>query len=326
MAALSEINFAETLTQSLEDYLATLPQKPLYEPVSYILSLGGKRIRPQLTLMSAKAFGGKVEEAMPLALAVEMFHNFSLVHDDIMDNAPLRRGKTTVHEKWNSNTAILSGDAMLILVYDLVLKAPHSITADAIEIVNRVSLEVCEGQMDDMEFEQRNNVSIEEYVEMIRQKTAVLLGGALELGALVAGADKKQQEDIRNFGIHLGIAFQLKDDLLDSFGESAAVGKQIGGDILANKKTYLYLKALEKANDIQKKELLKWFNTGSENAAEKIKSVKEIFLNLGIDTSTQEQVDYYSKLAISNLLACNLPDEHNAIFLQLTENLLNRTY
>jgi geranylgeranyl diphosphate synthase type II len=323
------MNFSSPLSQLLEDslknYIDTLPKKSLYEPANYILNLGGKRIRPQLTLFAAKAFGGEVQKAIPLALAVEVFHNFSLVHDDIMDKAPLRRGKQTVHTKWNDNTAILSGDAMLVLVYQLINQTNATVAFEANKIFNQVALEVCEGQMSDMEFEQTENVLLSDYTDMIRQKTAVLLGGALQLGAISAGASPEKQKAVYNFGVNLGIAFQLKDDLLDAFGNSAQVGKQIGGDILSNKKTFLYLKALEIANDAQKSALKHWFSLEDyKNPNEKIEAVKNIFLALNIQQLTQHKVDEYSNDAIKNLDLCGFAQEDKKIFQDLTNYLLNR--
>ena len=219
--------------------------RELYDPITYILSLGGKRIRPVMLLMAADMFGGNPETAMPAALGLEIFHNFSLVHDDIMDRAPLRRGKPTVHEKWNANSAILSGDTMLVKAYEQFLRLPEPLIRPALGIFNLTATGVCEGQQMDMNFEERNDVTIDEYLEMIRFKTAVLIGAAFRLGSLVAGASETNQQQLFEFGIHTGLLFQLRDDLLDTYGDAAIFGKKQYGDILTNKKTFLYLKALE---------------------------------------------------------------------------------
>src|ERR1700761_9383330 len=229
------------------------PEYPaaLYEPISYILSIGGKRMRPALLLMACDLFGGDVDDALAPALAIEVFHNFTLMHDDIMDNAPLRRGRTTVHERWNKNVAILSGDVMLIEGYKLMMQVKDHLLRQILDIFNNTAVDVCEGQQIDMEFEQRNDVTIKEYINMIRLKTAVVLGGALKIGALLGGASTKDANLLADFGVNLGLAFQLQDDILDVYGNPEKFGKQVGGDIIANKKTYLLLKALELADETQ---------------------------------------------------------------------------
>ena len=229
----------------LKDYNTERDPKNLYEPVQYILNLGGKRLRPILTLMTADCFGGDVNKALDAALAVEVFHNFSLIHDDIMDDAPLRRGQQTVHEKWDLNTGILSGDAMLIMAYQLFENYPPETFQNLLTLFSKTALEVCEGQQYDIDFETRNAVSIAEYLKMIEYKTAVLVAAAMKMGAIIAGASDEDQNRCYEFGKNLGIAFQLQDDYLDAFGNPETFGKQVGGDIIENKKTYLYLKALE---------------------------------------------------------------------------------
>src|SRR3978361_2125846 len=240
----------------IEQALAELevPQYPaeLYEPIKYILSLGGKRMRPALLLMACDLFGGDVKKAISAALAIEVFHNFTLMHDDIMDNAPLRRGKTTVHERWNNNVGILSGDVMLIEGYKLMMQVDQPLLRPILNIFNETAVGVCEGQQLDMEFETRNNVGIDEYITMIRLKTAVVLGGALKIGALIGGASTADATLMHTFGEQLGIAFQWQDDILDVYGDPEKCGKQVGGDIISNKKTYLLLKALESAGHSQK--------------------------------------------------------------------------
>ena len=231
--------------------------KNLYEPIRYILSLGGKRLRPVLTLMSAEVFDVDCKKALAAATAVEVFHNFSLIHDDIMDDAPLRRGNETVHQKWNINTGILSGDAMLILAYQYFEEYEPSIFRELAKLFSKTALEVCEGQQYDVDFETRDDVTISEYLKMIEYKTAVLVGAAMKMGAIVAGTSEENANSIYDFGLNLGIAFQLQDDYLDAFGNPETFGKQVGGDIIENKKTYLYLKAVAFSNE---KEAKNWFN------------------------------------------------------------------
>jgi len=230
----------------------------LYEPIRYIMSLGGKRLRPLLTALSYSLYKNDVEKIIPYAVAVEAFHNFTLLHDDIMDRAPLRRGKATVHEKWNVNTAILSGDVMLVKVYEMFLSLEKKKLKEVLRIFNECAAEVCEGQQWDMEFENEKKVAETKYLEMIRLKTAVLLGFSLELGALLADASDRDRNALRDFGVNIGIGFQLKDDLLDVYADKHKFGKQVGGDIIANKKTFLLIKALEKARGEQKLEFKKW--------------------------------------------------------------------
>lgn len=253
------------------------PQK-LYHPISYTLNLGGKRLRPMLTLAACELFDGKAEDALNAALGIEIFHNFTLLHDDIMDKAPLRRGKATVYKKWNTNVAILSGDTMFALAYQYLCKGGHPRLKQILDTFTRTAIEVCEGQQYDMDFETQGEVSIAGYINMIRMKTAVLLGAGLKIGALIAGADDKQATLIYDFGVNVGMAFQLKDDLLDAYGDSEKFGKSIGGDIVANKKTFLYLKCLELADSDDKKRLNDLF-TGDTDILEKekIKTTLEIF-------------------------------------------------
>src|SRR5476651_2411466 len=238
------------------------PESPaeLYEPISYILDLGGKRLRPSLLLMACDLFGGDVNKAIEPALAIEVFHNFTLMHDDIMDKAPLRRGKKTVHEKWNANVAILSGDAMMVEANKLMMKVDDPILRRVMDVFNETATGVCEGQQIDMSFEQRNNVLIDEYLNMIRLKTAVLLGGTLKIGAIIGGASLNDAQLLYSFGVNLGIAFQLQDDILDVYGDPEKFGKQVGGDILSNKKTYLLIKALELAKDDHLQQLNHWLS------------------------------------------------------------------
>jgi geranylgeranyl diphosphate synthase, type II len=283
----------------------------LYEPADYILSLGGKRLRPLFVLMGCDSFDGNLEEAMNAAMAVEIFHNFTLLHDDIMDNADVRRGKATVHIKYNTNTAILSGDVMLIKAYEYLMNIPDAhVNRALLQTFNKMAIEVCEGQQMDVDFETRDDVTISEYIEMITNKTSVLIGAAIQMGAIVASASKSDQEHMYQFAKNFGIAFQLQDDVLDTFGEAASVGKRIGGDILQNKKTYLYLKSLELASSSQKETLLHLYapNHGMDEET-KIAEVKSIFNSVLVTEYARQVIEAYRDLAISHLVACNVSDE-----------------
>jgi len=282
------------------------PKNPslLYEPIDYILSLGGKRMRPILVLMAYQLFDKSIEKAISPALAIEVFHNFTLLHDDIMDNAPLRRGQKTVHEKWNSNIAILSGDTMLVQAYQLMAEVDDAIVKQVLAVFSKAAIEVCEGQQWDMDFETQSDVCIPDYLKMIEYKTAVLLGAALQIGGITAGASKEEQNHLYAFGRDLGIAFQLKDDLLDAFGDAATFGKQVGGDIMANKKTYLYLKALALADVTQRQNLEQYFST-NDTSQLKVDTVKTIFSNLDIPELTTNLIREYHARAMENLAAIN---------------------
>lgn len=297
----------------------------LYDPIRYILSLGGKQLRPVLTLFSAEIFGTDYNKALHAATAIELFHNFSLIHDDIMDDAPLRRGNKTVHEKWNINTAILSGDAMLILAYQYFENYEPKIFKELAQLFSKTALEVCEGQQMDINFETRNDVSVSEYIKMIEYKTAVLVGAALKMGAIVAESTEDNKNAIYNFGLNLGIAFQLQDDFLDAFGDSASFGKQIGGDILENKKTYLYLLALEKANNEDKEELYNWFSTTENNGSEKIDRVKSIFEKTEATSATQNQIEIYTNNALEILDNLDINTKHKNELRTFALDLMNRS-
>ena len=313
--------------EEIERELYTNPLNPqkanLVDPIHYLLQIGGKRIRPILTLMSSKLFGGKTTDALSQALAVEVFHNFTLMHDDIMDNSPLRRGAKTVHEKWDINTAILSGDGMMIQAYALLKKNANDKFALLFERFNTTAWEVCVGQQMDMDFEKRTNVSKEEYIEMIRLKTAVLLGCALELGAIQANASKKDQEHIRKFGEYVGISFQLRDDYLDTFGKKEEVGKRIGGDILADKKTFLYLHALETGTSSDL-ELLRHFHGSHPNDQEKIASITAIFESTQADQEILKKSEEYYQKAIQELNHISTLDEQKNELRALAASLLER--
>ncbi len=296
----------------------------LYEPIRYLMGLGGKRMRPLLTLLAYSLYKDNAKEIVPYAVAVEAFHNFTLMHDDIMDKAPLRRGSATVHEKWNVNTAILSGDVMLIKVYDMMLTLEADKLKGVLRALNQCAAEVCEGQQWDMEFETMNTVRETQYIEMIRQKTAVLLGFSLELGAILADATLEDQKALRNFGINIGIGFQLKDDLLDAYADPKKFGKQVGGDIIANKKTYLLIKALEKIKGKQKQELNSLLTTKKFNPKKKVSAIKTIYDSLNIPALTEKKVNQYFDKGFKNFESLNCNPETKAALRKFAENLIGR--
>ena len=298
--------------------------KNLYEPIEYILGLGGKRMRPVLTLMASEVFDANYKMALPAAMAVEVFHNFSLVHDDIMDDAPLRRGEETVHEKWNINTGILSGDAMLILAYQYFEQYDPNVFVALAKLFSKTALEVCEGQQWDVDFETRKDVTIPEYLKMIEYKTAVLVAAAMKMGAIVAKTSDKEADLIYDFGLNLGLAFQLQDDYLDAFGDPETFGKQVGGDIIENKKTYLYLKALEFADASDKQRLLDLFESAIEDNSVKIEQAKTIFITSGADKITQEAIEQYTLKAFSTLDKMNIENDKKEILRSFGQNLMQR--
>ncbi|WP_271406293.1 polyprenyl synthetase family protein [Tenacibaculum soleae] len=298
--------------------------KNLYQPIEYILQLGGKRIRPVLTLIAADIFSRDYKKALPAALAVEVFHNFTLVHDDIMDDAPLRRGHETVHEKWDINTGILSGDAMLILAYQYFENYEPVVFQKLAQLFSKTALEVCDGQQLDVDFETRNNVTIDEYIKMITLKTSVLVAAALKMGAIVAKADEKEAQHLYNYGLNLGIAFQLQDDYLDTYGNPETFGKQVGGDIIENKKTFLYLKALEVANNQDKEQLITLYNEKQKNITEKINTVSAIFSKNSIPNYTHELIEYYTNKAFESLTFLNISDTAKKGLRLFGENLMSR--
>lgn len=307
----------------LSEYKTKEPQN-LYNPIHYILDLGGKRIRPVLTLMSAELFDADYKKALPAALAIEVFHNFSLVHDDIMDDAPLRRGNETVHEKWNVNTAILSGDAMIILAYQYFEKYTTEVFRSLAQLFSKTALEVCEGQQYDVDFETRDDVSIAEYLKMIEYKTAVLVAAAMKMGAIVAETSEENANLIYDFGLNLGLAFQLQDDYLDAFGNPETFGKQVGGDIIENKKTYLYLKAMEFSDENQKVQLAHLFSIHPSDNQDKITMVKEVFTATGSAEATQKCIEEYTLKAFETLDKINISDDKKAILKTFGDNLMNR--
>ena len=298
--------------------------KNLYEPIEYILHLGGKRMRPILTLMATEVFDVDCKKALAAATAIEVFHNFSLVHDDIMDDAPLRRGNETVHEKWNINTGILSGDAMLILAYQHFEEYEPKIFRELAKLFSKTALEVCEGQQYDVDFETREDVTIPEYLKMIEYKTAVLVGAAMKMGAIVAETSEENANLIYDFGLNLGIAFQLQDDYLDAFGDPETFGKQVGGDIIENKKTYLYLKAMEFSNADEKEQLTHLFSIQPDDNTDKIESVKSIFNQTKASEATQKAIQEYTFKAFETLEKMNISDDKKRILKTFGENLMNR--
>ena len=298
--------------------------KELYEPISYMLSLGGKRLRPVLVLMAADLFEADVNKAIDAALAVEVFHNFTLVHDDIMDNSDIRRGQPTVHKKWDQTVAILSGDLMMIKATDLLCETETSNLKKLISIFNKAGAEVCEGQQIDMNFEKLNDVSVDEYIDMITLKTAVLLGCSLSLGAAVANANDSDLENIYEFGKCIGIAFQIQDDILDSFGEGEKVGKKIGGDIAANKKTLLLIKAFELADENTKNELQKLIDSTQINVDEKINAVLKIYEKLTVRTESEKLQQQYLTQAFSHLDKINVTADKKEILHNTANDLMQR--
>ncbi len=296
----------------------------LYEPIRYLMGLGGKRLRPLLTLLAYSLYKDNAKQIVPYAVAVEVFHNFTLMHDDIMDNAPLRRGNATVHEKWNVNTAILSGDVMQVKVYDMFLSLEGEKLKRVLKAFNHCATEVCEGQQWDMEFETMNTVHEAQYIDMIRQKTAVLLGFSLELGAILANAPAEDQKALRDFGINIGIGFQLKDDLLDAYADPKKFGKQVGGDIIANKKTYLLIMALENAKGKQRKELAGLLEAKKFKKQVKVKAVKSIYDSLNIQSLTEKKVNHYFDKGFKNFESLTCNTESKSVLRKFAKDLIER--
>ena len=316
--------YQEFISDYLQSQSKNKEPKNLYEPIHYILQLGGKRMRPILTLMSAEVFDADYAKALPAALAVEVFHNFSLVHDDIMDAAPLRRGNVTVHEKWDINTGILSGDAMLILAYQYFEEYEPIIFRALAKLFSKTALEVCEGQQWDVDFESRSDVTIPEYLKMIECKTAVLVAAAMKMGAIIAETSQENANLIYDFGLNLGLAFQLQDDYLDAFGNPETFGKQVGGDIIENKKTYLYLKAMEFASPNEKEELVHLFSIHPEDNSDKINSVKQIFHSSGAAQATQKAIQNFTLKAFETLDKMNVSEDKKVMLTNFGENLMKR--
>lgn len=316
--------FQDFFISFLQKQTITKEPENLYEPIAYILGLGGKRIRPVLTLMTTEIFNGDYKRALPAAMAVEVFHNFSLVHDDIMDDAPLRRGNKTVHEKWDINTGILSGDAMLILAYQYFEQYEPAVFMRLAKLFSKTALEVCEGQQWDVDFETREDVTITEYLKMIEYKTAVLVAAAMKMGALVAEASDQNADLIYEFGLNLGLAFQLQDDYLDAFGDPKTFGKQVGGDIIENKKTYLYLKAIAFSSKEELLQLQYLFSEQLEDNKAKIEAVKEIFNHSGASKATQDAIQEFTFKAFETLEKMNIEESKKDVLRAFGENLMGR--
>ena len=322
---ISAEDLLDVVEKEILDFLESINDNLIYAPSSYLLSLGGKRIRPILLLMAHQMFNNNFKTSLPAALAIELFHNFTLLHDDIMDESIIRRGQATVNKKWSNNIAILSGDIMLVHSYRLLNKLRSDYSKEIFEVFNTAALEVCEGQYMDMVFEDRNDVNIDEYIKMIQYKTAALLSASLKIGAINAGANDTLSQNLYDFGKNIGIAFQLNDDFLDVFGDTENFGKKIGGDIMMNKKTYLYLKSLELSNNKQKKDLLYYYSLPYNHLSikEKIFEVKHIFKSLKIDEITKELIFNYNHQAISFL--DKIPSDYKSILQDFSQRLLNRS-
>ena len=320
--------------KQFQDYLNTVnqaiavipyPNQPrrLYEPIAYHMALGGKRVRPVLTLMACDTMGGDTATAIDAALGIEMFHNFTLLHDDVMDNADVRRGKTTVHRRWNANTAILSGDTMLTLATQFIARTGNQAVMD---LFNKTAIEIYEGQQWDMDFEVRNDVTVEEYINMIRLKTSVLLGCALKTGALVAGAGEKDADTLYEAGVNMGLAFQLRDDVLDVWGDPETFGKEIGGDIMNNKKTYLLISTMQKAKGDDADELRHWLNDPYATRDDKVAGVTALYERLGVRDMAEVAIADYNDRAIAAFNKVTMSDEDKAAFFALSNKLAGRSY
>lgn len=316
------------LKSLINGYLATLDDKKepenLYEPIHYVLGLGGKRIRPLLMLLAYQMYEDDFEKVLPAASAIEVYHNFTLLHDDLMDNSDVRRNKPTVHNVWNANTAILSGDAMLILSYHLIAEAPKDKLQQVLTEFNKVTLEICEGQQYDIEFEKQDDVKVEDYLNMIRLKTAVLLASSIKIGAIIAGASEKDIELLYNFGINVGLAFQLQDDYLDVYGDAAIFGKKNGDDIVSNKKTYMLIQACNKAEGSIKQELDNWISARNFKEESKIKAVTQIYNQLGIDKICKQKMEEFYIKALENLDQVSLDSQKKQALKDIAGELMNR--
>jgi len=318
--------YSQLIDNALKDKQYGSYPKELYDPISYVMSLGGKRLRPLLVLMGNDLFGGDTEKAIHPAIAIELFHNFTLVHDDIMDKAPLRRNQTTVHKKWNENVAILSADAMMVKAYQELCKADFNFLPTLLDIFSDTALKVCEGQQLDMNYETQTKVSILNYLKMIELKTAVLLGGSLKIGAILGGANQTDSQTMYDFGKHVGIAFQLQDDILDIFGDSEKFGKQKGGDIISNKKTYLLLKALEmvEGNKYMKEELHLWINAPVFEPSEKVEAVTNIYNFLNVRELANKEMEKQYAIGMSLLNSLHVADDKKKNIINFTDSLMVR--
>ena len=321
---------ADEILKLINDYIDGLPydRKPegLYEPIRYVLSMGGKRIRPTLMLLAYNLYKEDPESILSSAVALETYHNYTLLHDDLMDHADVRRGMPTVHRKWDANTAILSGDSMLVLAYQRMAQCPVEKLKPVLDLFTETALEIGEGQQYDMEFETRNDVREEEYIEMIRLKTSVLLACALKIGALLAGASDEDADNLYRFGEKIGLAFQLQDDYLDVYGDPKVFGKAIGGDIMCNKKTYMLINAFNLAGDSQRKDLQRWVDAAEPNPKEKIAAVTRLYDEIGIRELAEEKIRYYFDESRKYLEAVSVPDSRKAELRAYTDKMMHRKY
>lgn len=319
---------ATEIQEKVNAYIASLPYerkpKSLYDPIEYVLAAGGKRIRPSFVLMAYNLFHDDVDRILPVATALETYHNYTLLHDDLMDKADMRRGRPTVHKKWDDNTAILSGDTMLVLAYEHLAKCDTKYLKPALDLFTETALEVSEGQQFDMEFETRNDVAEEEYIEMIRLKTSVLLACALKMGAVVAGASDADANALYAFGEKVGLAFQLQDDLLDVYGDPKVFGKAIGGDITSNKKTFMLINAFNRADAETRAELERWTTATEFDPAEKIAAVTEIYNRLGIDKLAEQRIKEYFEQSRQHLDELSVSDDRKSVLREYTERMMNR--
>lgn len=321
---------ADEILKTVNEFLDHLSydRKPesLYEPIKYVLSMGGKRIRPTLMLLAYNLYKENPEDILMNACALETYHNYTLLHDDLMDNADMRRGHLTVHKKWNDNTAILSGDSMLVLAFQRMMQCDTKHLKDILDLFTVTALEIGEGQQYDMEFETRNDVKEEEYIEMIRLKTSVLLACALKIGAILADASAEDADNLYKFGEQIGLAFQLQDDYLDVYGDSKVFGKEIGGDITSNKKTYMLINAFNKANDAQRKELTRWVSARDFDRNEKVDAVTRLYNEIGIDQLAQDKIAYYFAESKKFLDAVNVPEEKKEELRKYAQKMMKRQY
>lgn len=314
----------EKIARRIDQVFLDDEPRTLYDPARYTLALGGKRLRPLLTLMATDLFGKDADEALNAATAIEIFHNFSLLHDDLMDKAEMRRGYPTVHKKWDANSAILSGDAMVIEAYRYIAKVPVALLPEILQTFSDAALQICAGQQHDMDFEKRTDVSENEYLEMIRLKTAVLIGCALKIGAIIAEASPRDAQHLYAYGINLGLAFQLKDDLLDVYGDPRTFGKKIGGDILCNKKTFLLIKALKNSGKSQRESLEKWLSSSDFDPEEKIRFVKNIYDELNLKRITGNLIEKYYLASLDCLSSVSVSEVRKKELIELSENLMYR--
>ena len=319
---------SDELLKMVNDYIedATITRQPtsLYDPIKYVLSIGGKRIRPVLLLLTYNMYRDDIERVMPTAVGLETYHNYTLLHDDLMDKADMRRGMPTVHRKWDDNTAILSGDSMLVVAFQRVAQCPAENLQDILSLFTMTALEIGEGQQYDMDFENRMDVTEDEYIEMIRLKTSVLLACAVKMGAIMAGASDEDAKNLYAFGEKLGLAFQLQDDLLDVYGDPKVFGKAIGGDITSNKKTYMLINAILRANNEQREELIKWITTDNYDKEEKIKAVTKLYNKIGIRQLCEKKINDYFAEALTYLEKVNVPEEKKTALQRFTDQMMHR--